>query len=85
MDFANALDMPETYITHPRFMAPVVIAIVIATLIYFGSMLLGIATMVVIGGSAIIAYFVWLNMACDRIARSRESTEAPFVAGAANL
>jgi len=49
-----------------RFIAPVAVALVVATLIYSGTLVLGNATMAVIGGSAVIAYFVWLATAWRR-------------------
>ena len=49
-----------------RFIAPVAVALVVATLIYSGSFVLGNATMIVIGGSAAIAYFIWLMTAWRR-------------------
>jgi hypothetical protein len=50
----------------PRFAAPLGVGIVMVTLIYLGTLILGTATMVVIGGSAVIAYFVWLATAWQR-------------------
>lgn len=49
-----------------RFIAPVIVALVVGTLIYSGSLVLGTATMVIIGGSACVAYFVWLATAWQR-------------------
>ncbi len=49
-----------------RFIAPVAVALVVATLIYSGTLVLGNATMAVKGGSAVIAYFVWLVTAWQR-------------------
>lgn len=49
-----------------RVFAPIAVAIVVTTLIYFGTIYLGGATMTVIGGAAVIAYGVWLATAYRR-------------------
>jgi hypothetical protein len=54
------------YQSSPRYLAPIAIGLVMAALIFTGSFYLGVATMVVIGGSAIIAYIIWLNTAWRR-------------------
>lgn len=46
-----------------RYVAPVMVAVIVSTLVYLGTFLLGKATMAVIGGSAVIAYSVWLATA----------------------
>ncbi len=49
-----------------RFIAPIAVAIIMTALIYSGSLILGRATMVIIGGSAVLAFFVWLATAWQR-------------------
>ena len=49
-----------------RAIVPVAVALIIAVVIVLGARRLGVATMVIIGGSAVIAYFVWLATAWRR-------------------
>jgi hypothetical protein len=49
-----------------RAVVPVALALIIAGVIVLGARRLGVATMVIIGGSAVIAYFVWLATAWRR-------------------
>jgi hypothetical protein len=49
-----------------RAVVPVALALIIAVVIVLGARRLGVATMVIIGGSAVIAYFVWLATAWRR-------------------
>jgi len=44
----------------PNIAAPFIVAVVASILVYFGVVVLGKATMVIIGGSLAIAYVVWL-------------------------
>ena len=49
-----------------RAIVPGAVALIIAGVIVLGARRLGVATMVIIGGSAVIAYFVWLATAWRR-------------------
>jgi hypothetical protein len=49
-----------------RAIAPVAVALILTVVIVLGARRLGMATMVIIGGSAVIAYFVWLATAWRR-------------------
>ncbi len=49
-----------------RFIAPIGVATMMTVLIYSGSLVLGTATMAIIGGSAVLAYFVWLATGWQR-------------------
>jgi hypothetical protein len=49
-----------------RFIAPIALGVIVAVLTIVGSHRLGVATMVIIGGSATVAYFVWLATAWRR-------------------
>ncbi|HEX2711816.1 MAG TPA: hypothetical protein VHM88_06275 [Candidatus Acidoferrales bacterium] len=49
-----------------RFIAPVALAVIVAVATIAGWHRLGLATMVIIAGSAIVAYFVWLATAWRR-------------------
>ena len=52
--------------TPAHALAPIIVALVIVAVTYFGIGYLGLATMVVISGSAVLAYFVWLATAWRR-------------------
>lgn len=49
-----------------RFIAPTTVAMIVVLATIAGSHRLGVATMVIIGGSAIVAFFVWLTTAWQR-------------------
>lgn len=49
-----------------RFIAPVAVAVIVTLATFAGSRRLGVATMIIGGGAAIVAYFVWLATAWRR-------------------